>query len=599
MISTRWLRPGYRDGLFTCAILVAVAIVYWPVSRASFVWDDKLCFHDAAWLRYGDEWTHYLFRDFCQWVNYFRPLGVGLLTLEVRLFDVEPGAMHIVSLGIHLANTLLVGLLARRLVAGEATTRSTGAIYASMALFGFHPANVEPVAWIACQFDLAATFFILLALLANTMDKSRRWLRATAVGTCFFLGACSKESGTALPPLLLALDLMIHMPAAPGWPARLRATFHDQWRVYAALLTAGIAYLLLRHWALGVLVKPLGAVSFFSLAHLQEICRIYVSYLRVIVWPFSGLGPIHIHDPGEFASIGTTAVVFDLIAFAVVAGGLGAFLRAKPVGGLIAVATAALLPVLHIVPVAYDASLYHERYAMPALAALCALLPLSLARTATQRHRQAVARAGWAAFALWVAFAILNVRVTVPLWSNDVTLWKWALLTNPDSIIAKDHLLTAYMNENDHAHAHAVAKSVIESGQRCASCLLNAANLAISEKDISAANAALEAIGSDRQFLYDAELLRMYIFARGEVLELQGNLPDAELAFREASRMEPLDPVVKHSLALLLVRQGKIDEARTVEKAALALFVPEERAERSGEFEAELAGSPSPDASRR
>jgi len=72
---------------------------------------------------------------------------------------------------------------------------------------------------------------------------------------------------------------------------------------------------------------------------------------------------------------------------------------------------------------------------------------------------------------------------------------------------------------------------------------------------------------------------------------LRGDLPGAETAYREAVRMEPLDPIVKHALALLLVREGKSDEARIIEQCALSLFAPGERAGHQREFEAELAAS--------
>ena len=587
-------RAATRDWFFTAAIATAIAVLYWPASNGQFIWDDKLCFHDAAWLRYGDEWTHYLFRDFCQWVNYFRPLSVALLTLEIRLFDAEPGAMHVVSIGMHVANTLLVGLLARRLIANEKEEVPRGGIltiYASMLFYGLHPALVEPVVWIGCQYDLAATLFVLLTLLANTLSIGYAWLRAAAVGACFFLAACCKESALALPPLLVVFDLATTMSAAPDWPARLRTIVRRQWRVYVALAVAGAGYLMLRRWALGVLVKPLGSVSFFSLAHFQEVFRVYIEYLRVIAWPFSGLGPLHITDPNEIAQVSWTALAVDLAAIGILAAASAALLRAKPIGYLLLAATAALLPVLHVLPVTYDASLFHERYAMIALAAVCALLPLSLAQTSIRWRRPLAGRVALAVFVVWIACASVNVRVTVPLWRNDVTLWQWAARTNPDSIVAKDHLLTAYLNENDHARAHAVARSILDSGRPCASCMLNVAFLAISEKDSAAAGAALEKMGSDPQFLYDSELLRLYIFAEGEVLALRDDLPAAETAYRESVRMEPLDPKAKHALALLLVREGKSDEARLVEQGALALFAPGERVEHQREFDAQLDAS--------
>ncbi len=85
------------------------------VKAADFVWDDEICLHTAASLRHGDSWMQFLSADFCDWRNYFRPLVVAMYTAELRIFNVAPGPMHLVSLGVHLINTLLVGLLAQAL----------------------------------------------------------------------------------------------------------------------------------------------------------------------------------------------------------------------------------------------------------------------------------------------------------------------------------------------------------------------------------------------------------------------------------------------------------------------------------------------------
>src|SRR5690606_13931490 len=117
----------------------------------------------------GEQWKHYLLRDFNDWDNYFRPLVIGLFTLQLRLFGVQPLPMHAVSLCLHLLNTLLVGLLALHSsrAAQHAPRTQALRLLASMLLFGLHPALSEVVAWVGCQFDQIASLFMLLGLLAN------------------------------------------------------------------------------------------------------------------------------------------------------------------------------------------------------------------------------------------------------------------------------------------------------------------------------------------------------------------------------------------------------------------------------------------------
>lgn len=89
----------------------------------------------------------------------------------------------------------LVGLLSWQ--CSRATSNAqlrVGLLALVMLLYGLHPALIEPVTWIDCQFDMAATLFMLLGLLVNTCIK-HRLSRAIAISSCFFgrmlQGVCS------------------------------------------------------------------------------------------------------------------------------------------------------------------------------------------------------------------------------------------------------------------------------------------------------------------------------------------------------------------------------------------------------------------------
>jgi hypothetical protein len=126
-------------------LLAFVAWLYWPVLNAGFVWIDKLNFVDSAGLRQGDAWKHLVLHDFNNWTQYFRPLVVALFAIQLRLFDALPGPMHTVSLAMHLANMLMVGLLAKR-VCGASERNSPWLGLLAMVLYGLHPLLIEPVA---------------------------------------------------------------------------------------------------------------------------------------------------------------------------------------------------------------------------------------------------------------------------------------------------------------------------------------------------------------------------------------------------------------------------------------------------------------------
>ena len=82
--------------------------------------------------------------------------------LDVQLFGLNAGPQHVTNLVLHVANTLLLFWLLRRM---------TGAIWRSAfvaALFALHPLHVESVAWISERKDVLSTLFWLLTMWAYT-----------------------------------------------------------------------------------------------------------------------------------------------------------------------------------------------------------------------------------------------------------------------------------------------------------------------------------------------------------------------------------------------------------------------------------------------
>ena len=88
--------------------------------------------------------------------------------LDVELFGLNPGPHHVVNLVLHVANTILVWLVLRRL------TGSTFRSAVVAALFGVHPLHVESVAWVAERKD------VLSALFAMHDGPAVLWLKGDA-----------------------------------------------------------------------------------------------------------------------------------------------------------------------------------------------------------------------------------------------------------------------------------------------------------------------------------------------------------------------------------------------------------------------------------
>src|SRR5262249_31229737 len=80
--------------------------------------------------------------------------------VDCQLFGLQAGAHHLVNVGFHVANALLLLALLRSF------TGAAGRSAFAAALFALHPLHVESVAWISERKDVLSTFFFLLTLIA-------------------------------------------------------------------------------------------------------------------------------------------------------------------------------------------------------------------------------------------------------------------------------------------------------------------------------------------------------------------------------------------------------------------------------------------------
>ena len=579
--------------LVPIAIVALCGLVYWPVHMADFVWDDQVCMHDAAWLRNGEIWKHFVSTGFCGWKNYFRPFTVAMFAAELRIFDVDPRAMHLVSLGLHLANTILVGLLAKVLAGNKGNPIKSNALAGvAMAFYGLHPALIEPVVWISCLADLILTFLVLLGLLANA-GINRPAPRAIGVCACFFLAACTKEAAITFPVLVLLFD-WISLDRAPiqeGIPRQLRTILRRQWPVYAAMLGAGIAYLALRYEALGYLLKNLDESAPLSLlGRSQRVADTLLTYWRIFVWPMTDLAPTHLVDSTQFIAFSTTHLLADLIAGVILLAGIYGTYKRNPFGYAICAVNITLFPVLHILSAHFDASLYHERYLMLGLALALSLLPRMISVIELPAATSRTVGIGGAVLGLlWLSVAVMNIRVTVPLWSNNIRLWQWDLAKNPQSPMAKTNLLALYIDHNDHVHAHELADRLLAEERVCVLCLINVAALADQEEDVVRARKALELARIAMGARTETYVLRSFLLARGKMHELEHELEQAADDYHDAMDLDPLDPKAHMVFALFLASQGKVEAARAALDQALALWPPDVREGHRREFERTLA----------
>jgi protein O-mannosyl-transferase len=145
-----------------CLLLAAVtAVVYWQVSRFEFTnYDEFIMILQNPFVLGGLTLRGLSWALTTSWFEYWHPLTWLSHMLDCELFGLSTGWHHLVSLGFHVANTLLLFAILQRV---------TGALWRSAmvaALFALHPLHVESVAWIAERKDVLSAFFFFLTLWA-------------------------------------------------------------------------------------------------------------------------------------------------------------------------------------------------------------------------------------------------------------------------------------------------------------------------------------------------------------------------------------------------------------------------------------------------
>ncbi|MFC0355904.1 hypothetical protein [Pseudofulvimonas gallinarii] len=568
-----------RSTLGLLALLTVVLVIYLPVRDAGYVWDDFAVFEQRGWLYKGDEWKQYLFTGFNDWQYYFRPLVVGLFVLQARLFEGAPEPMHLVTLGMQLINVALVFLLARRVAVHHRQHNLWLPLFAGV-FFGLHPMLVETVVWIGCQFDQVQVMFALLGLVAS-LGIERRWLRAAVVSLCFFVSACAKESAALYPVIIVVLDWLMRSDRNDALIQRARNLWVRNWPVYVCLALTGVTYLLLRHVTMGSLLGGIPVSEFVpSLARIDEIAYVYLKYWMVVAGiPFE-LSPIHPVEGVVFGQDLTAMPLRILGALAVLAIGLLVFSRRFAfTGAVVAVASAYLFPVLGFFPGHFDGSLYHERYAIGAIAVTAVLLPGVINEWRPAFARLPLLRKFFGLLAiLWVAWAALNVRVTIPLWSSDVALWRWASERHPDNAMVKGNLISNLTALGRVSEVRHILNDALTRNLDCDICYLNGFSFSVSLGDRPMAEILRDrlsrssALGSDRIVTYSYYLFDGFLELRN------GNLALAESLLRRSLSTEAESSFTHVLLTETLVALERAEEAQHAAKRAVETAYPPDAA---------------------
>ena len=186
-----------RDALALVALGLLVVVSYLPAMLwGGFVWDDVI-FTDAKAVRdVSGLWQIWFAPSTIEREGHYWPLVYTTFWLEHKLWGFDPTGYHIVNVLLHLANTLLVWHLMRRLAVPGA--------WMVTAVFAVHPLHVESVAWVIERKDVLSGLFYLAAVLTYMRFVEKPNLRWYAGSLVLYAAALlSKSIAVTLPVALL------------------------------------------------------------------------------------------------------------------------------------------------------------------------------------------------------------------------------------------------------------------------------------------------------------------------------------------------------------------------------------------------------------
>ena len=185
-----------QDALAFLALGLLVAVPYLPAMLwGGFVWDDNTYVKVDPVRDLSGLWQIWFSPSALEEDHYW-PLVYTTFWLEHKLWGFDPTGYHIVNVLLHLANTLLLWHLLRRLAVPGA--------WVVAAVFAVHPLHVESVAWIIERKDVLSGLFYLGALLAwlrFVEQANPRWYVGSLV--LYATGLLSKSIVVTLPASLL------------------------------------------------------------------------------------------------------------------------------------------------------------------------------------------------------------------------------------------------------------------------------------------------------------------------------------------------------------------------------------------------------------
>lgn len=532
-----------RGWFLSLSLGLAVVLVYLPLWRAGFIWDDDAHVTRLdlrSWQGLGRIWFD------LGATQQFYPLVHSFFWVQHKFWGDRPLGYHLVNILLHALSAALLFKILRRLEVPGA--------WLAAAIWALHPVQVESVAWASeLKNMLSGFFYFSSALVYLEYDRTRKREAHGLSLTLFVLGLLSKTVIASLPAALLVVF----------WWKRGRLSWKRDVQPLAPFFIAGISSGLLTSWVERHFGGAEGANFNFTLIDRTLIAgRAIWFYLGKLVWP-SDLA--FIYPRWHVDAAVWWQYLFPVAALLVAATLVWLSPRWRgPLAGFLFFAVT-LFPALgyfNVYPFLYSFVADHFQY----LACLGVIVPCAagMARLARFFLPEKPRLRAFLAAGLLLVLATLSWQRTWA-YTTEETLWNDTLARNPDCWMAHNNLGKILEDQGRLDEAIAQFQKVLELKPASAQAHTNLAGALLHQGRVDDAIALyqkaleIEPASADVHYNLGTTLLR------------KGRLDEAVAQFQEALEINPSFTKAFNNLGWDLQQMGRVDEAIDQFQSALEI----------------------------
>lgn len=437
---------------FTFAVLfLSTCVLYWQTRNYDFVNYD-----DASYIYYNEHVTNGLNRASFYWaiteghtgeMGNWHPLTTLSWLMDVSLFGLSPGRMHLHNACMHAINACLLLYIVLLLLVPFSTQITDGKRLAIAFLvtvvWAWHPLRMESVAWISSRKDVLFLFWLLLGLInyCHYLVRDKKYYFLFVVG-CFLMAFMSKPIAVVFP--LLAISLEIYLKKKISWVS-------SGWLIYLSLCMCGLVYIVQDNAGATVMNLPLSLRIENAIGSLGH-------YIQKTIWPthLSVFYKYEIPVSRIRTVIGCVFIIASLgFVWDTLMGQIKSDRRSKPISSYHALIVlglfifyVSLLPVIGLIQVGFASCADRYTYLPSIGLSLClGALFVFIVKWSIKFHVLSISTF------LCAIVLFMSTNAQLKYWTNSQTLFAHAASVTDQNYQACSNEGLYYMSKKDYEHA--------------------------------------------------------------------------------------------------------------------------------------------------